>query len=152
MQTVRLSIPNNALTQYDNFNVVSLCQFNGKILGAGPDGLFRLSCEDDDNGADIEAYIKTFALKLDHEAEKRVRFIYLNIETDGDVIVTPIVDGAIKESITFSPRGAGRQFIKKSVARTSRGVYWQFKIENVGGCWFSLDNIEVLTVPLSRGR
>jgi len=152
MQTLRMNTRTGAVSQYSNFDVVSMCQFNDTILGAGPGGLFRLSCEDDDNGTDIDAYVKTFALKLGHEGKKRARFIYLTIETDGEVIVTPIVDGVEKTPITFTPNGAGRQMIRKAVARTTEGVFWEFKLENVNGCWFSQPILEVLPVNLSRGR
>jgi len=122
------------------------------MLGAGDGGLFKIGCDDDDNGADINAYVKTFAFKFGHEGNKRVRFSYMTVETDGDVIVTPIVDGVEQTPITFSANGTGRQFIRKTISRASSGVYWQFKVENVDGCWFSLDKVEVLPVNLSLGR
>jgi len=152
MQTVRTNLTNGASTQYTNCNFNSMCVFNGAIIGAGDMGVRKLCCDDNDNGADINAYVKTFAFKFGHEGNKRVRFIYMTVETDGDVIVTPIVDGVEQTPITFSANGTGRQFIRKTVARTSSGVYWQFKIENFAGCWFSLDKVEVLPINLSRGR
>lgn len=152
MNTIRTNIKTGASTQYSNFDVVSMCEFNGKILGAGPGGLFRLSCEHDDDGVDIDSYVKTFELKLGHDGNKRLRFIYMNLETDGTVLVTPIVDGMVKPAITFASSGAGRKFMRRSVGRTTSGVYWQFKIENVDGCWFYLDKVEVLPINLSLGR
>jgi len=152
MQTIRTNLFNGAPTQYTNCDLQSMCVFNGAILGAGASGIRKLCCGTSDDGTAIGAYFKTFALKLGHEGKKRVRFLYLNIETDGEVIVTPIVDGVEKSPITFTSNGNGLQMIRKTVARSTEGVYWQFKIENVAGCWFSLDKVEVLPVNLSRGR
>lgn len=152
MYTIRTNIKNSSSTQYNNFDIVSTCEFNGQILGAGTGGLFKLSCEYDDEGTDINSYVKTFALKLNHDGKKKVRYIYLNLETDGTVLVTPIVDGIEKPVITFTPTTTGRQFIRKSVGISTSGVYWQFKIENVNGCWFYLDKMEVLPINLSRGK
>lgn len=152
MNTIRTNIQTNASTQYSNFDIVSMCEFNGKILGAGPGGLFRLSCEHDDDGANIDSYVKTFELKLEHDGDKRVRFIYINLETDGTVRVTPIVDGVENPAVIFAPSSPGRKFMRRSVGRATSGVYWQFKIENVSGCWFYLDKVEVLPIPLARGR
>jgi hypothetical protein len=152
MNTIRTNIKRRASTQYSNFDFRSMCRVGDKVFGAGPGGLYRLTCENDDDGADVDAYVKTFELKLGHDGNKRCRFIYMNLETDGTVLVTPIVDGVEKPQIAFVPKKVGRQFMRMPVGKTTSGSYWQFKIENVNGCWFYLDKVEVLPIKLSLGR
>jgi len=150
MNTIRTNIKRRACSQYSNFDIRSMCRVGDKVFGAGPGGLYRLTCENDDDGTNIDAYVKTFALKLDHDAKKRARNIYMNIETDGTVRVTPIVDGVEYPYVEFAPAKTGRQYMREKVGRGITGTYWEFKIENVGGCWFYLDSVEIRSVGMSK--
>ena len=100
----------------------------------------------------IDAYVKTFVNKLGYDANKRLRFIYLGIETDGTLIVTPTVDGADKTAVTFTPTTTGRQYMRMPIGRGSEGAYWSFKVQNVGGCWFAIYEAHVLPIYLPRWR
>lgn len=152
MNVVRTNIKRNASTQYSNFDIRSMCMFGRHVLGAGPDGVFELTCEADDDPTEIDGYIKTFALDLGYRGQKRVRYIYMNIETAGTVLVTPYVDGVAQPVVTFAPNLSGRQHMRQAVGRGSVGQYWEFKIENVDGCWFYIDSVMAQTVEQSRGR
>jgi len=122
------------------------------ILGAGPDGLFNTCCGIDDNGSDIDSYIKTGSSLLEWPGKKKNRFIYLNIKTSGSVIVTPIVDGVDGTPIVFNPSDTENHYMKMSVSRDSLGYYWAYKIENVDGCSFTIDEVTVLPVYLSKRK
>jgi hypothetical protein len=76
----------------------------------------------------------------------------LTIETDGDVIVTPIVDDVEQTPVTFSAVTPGKQLLTKPVVHNAVGYSWKFRIENVDGCWFALKKFEALPINLSLRR
>jgi len=150
--TVRTNLKNNASTQYSNFDFQSMALIHGIPLGAGTVGLRKLCCGADDAGTDISAYFITGSSILNWMGKKKNRFIYLGVETDGVIIVTPIIDGANGTPITFTPNSTEKQFMKMSVPNNNMGYYWGYKVENVSGCWFSLDEVTVLPTYLSKRR
>jgi len=150
--TIRTNLKNNASTQYSNFNFQSMAVIHGVILGAGTVGLRKLCCGSADVSTDIDAYFKTGATVLNWVGKKKNRFIYLGVETNGVIIITPIVDGVEGTPITFTPTNTGKQFMKMSVSQNHKGYYWEYKVENVDGCWFSLDEVTVLPIYLSKRK
>jgi len=152
MQTIRTNLTNNASTQYTNYDFQSMIVFNGIILGAGTAGLRKLCCGNDDEGTDIAAYFKTGLSTLNWIGKKKNRFIYLGVETEGTIIITPIIDGTNGTPVTFTPNSNGKQFMKMSVPNNNMGYYWAYKVENVDGCWFSVDEVTVLPTYLSKRK
>lgn len=152
MQTIRTNLRNSASSQYSNFNFTSFCELDGELYGAGPDGFFKIGACDDDNGKDVDARFETFYTGWEHDGKNKVRFVYLTIETGGDVIVTPIVDDVEQTPVTFSAVTPGKQVLRKPVAHDVVGWNWKFRIENVDGCWFALKKFEALPINLSLGR
>jgi len=139
--------PTTELTTH--FNSYFRC--GDKFFGISAEGVYEL-LGDDYNGTDIDTVIETFFTDLGHDGKNRVRYIYLTIETNGDVIVIPIVDDVEQTAVTFSSVTAGKQLLRKTVGRSSIGFNWKFRIQNVDGCWFAIKKVEVLSGNLSLGR
>jgi hypothetical protein len=151
MQTIRTNLFNNASTQYTNYDFTSMCEFNGKILGAGAVGIRQLGCGTTDVLEDVNASFKTGEATFGYDGNKRLGYIYLGIETDGDMTVTPYFDGVTMPVVEFSPEPSlTRQNIMSRVGRGEKGVYMSFLVENVEGAQFSLDCIHTSTTNLNR--
>ena len=129
----------------------SYCRFAGHVLAAGAGGLMRLGCNDF-NGADIVAYLETFANELGYDGNKRLRFLYLLVETDGVLKITCKADNVVIRTLTVTPDNTGQQLIKVPVGSKAGGASWSFRIENVDGCWFAIKSLSALSIYLSRGR
>jgi len=152
MQTVRTNLSNNAPTQYTNYDFQSMVLFNGLLLGAGSMGLRKLCCGTTDAGTAIASYFKTRSSLLNWDGKKKNRFIYLAVKTSGTVIITPIIDGVNGTAITFTPSNSETKYMKMSVSSDNMGYYWEYKVENVSGSTFSIEEITVLPVYLSKRK
>jgi hypothetical protein len=108
--------------------------FNGLVLGAGAVGLRKLCCGTDDNGTDIDAYLKTGSSLLEWSGKKKNRFIYLSVKTSGSIIITPIFDGTDGTPITFTPNSSDAKYMKMAASRGNSSYYWMYKVEIVDGC------------------
>lgn len=147
MITTLTNLSVGAITQITNFGFNSAGNFDGMALICNKSGIFQIGTD-----GEADTLVETFAMKLGHSAGKRLHFIYLGIETEGTVRITPIVDGVECPAVEFSPVASGRQFMRCKVGRGSKGVYWSFRIENVDGCWFAIDEVHVLPVYLPMWR
>lgn len=156
MQTVRTNLTNTASTQYTNFDFTSMCMFNGVILGAGNNGLFKICCGDDDSGTDIDAYFIPYTVDFNNDYHKRVRRVYvggqfsssfsLTITGNGNTINGPYetthnADEVEQVNMFAIDRGSGYKF-----------VYASFKFENINGAFFAVDSVNVLYSTHSRRR
>jgi len=144
MQTVRINLNVNALSQYTNHNFNSMCVFNGVILGAGDTGLFNLCCGDSDNGTQIDAYFTPHKTDFGTEGDKRIRRIYYSALCDGAMTVSITGD----DETTIGPYQVTADLTKGQqlfLAKTGRGLkfnYASFTFANVDGSYFSLDSIK----------
>jgi len=138
-------------TQRAGFDFNSYFKFNGKYIAIMAGGVYELGGTTK-NGAAINAYFEPFNSKLGFDGIKRLRFLYLGIDTEGTMKVIVTADGADTRTITVTPQKTGRQYIRVPVGRDVSGCYWNFRIENVAGCRFSLDTLRALPIYLSKGR
>jgi len=155
MADERLSIVTNlkrmASTQYSNFNFNSMCVFNGVALGANSDGIYSLFDADDDDGTDIDAFFELVTTDFGAPEAKKVRFIYVNLETSGNLKIKLQVDEDLERTFLIPAKKTGQ--LQHRAHRVDgrndlRGVYWRPRIENTKGCDFSVDSIEALLMIL----
>lgn len=151
---ISVNLKNIASTQYRNFDFNSMCVFNGKALAANTDGIFSLDDAETDNTTIIPAHVEFPTNDLGGLIAKRFRKLYVGYETSGSIKVSVSVDGGDYEAFTLSAATTGQVQHRGilPMSRSQKGVYWIFKIENVAGCDFSLDNIEGIPIVLSKGR
>lgn len=139
-----LNTRRRALTEYDNFNFNSFAQFNGKIVAAGPSGVFELSDQDDDAGTDIAADILTGAQDFGTTFNKRVPRIYSGYSATGPLEFRTTVskDGTRVYLLPYNGQNALQQR-RVPVGRGPKSRYWQFGIMNRDGADFTVSDILV---------
>ena len=155
MADARLAIAINmkklALSQYANFDFNSMCVFNGVALGANSDGIYSLFDADDDDGTDIDAFFELVTTDFGAPETKKVRFIYVNLETSGNLKIKLQVDEGTESTFMIPAKKIGQlqhRAYRVDGRNDLRGVYWRARIENTGGCDFSVDSIEALLMIL----
>ena len=143
-----MCLSNFAVSQYCRYNFNSLC---GK-LAAGEDGIFTLDDAENDAGVTIDSVVELPLTDFGISHQKRLRSIYVGYETEGSLKLTVTNDEGNEREYTLSALKIGnlQHGGKVSVDRDEKGRYWKLKIENIGGCDFSLDMIEVIPVILGR--
>jgi len=140
----------SATSQYTNFDFNSFVNFNGVQLGAKADGIFELG-GDDDNGTNIDAYFEPFLTDLGTIHQKRMRYLYLEMKTDGDIIVTISSDGGTAQEFTVSGKDLLPQKHRIPIPRTLRGTYWLYQVKNVNGADFSINSMSGIFIFRNHG-
>jgi hypothetical protein len=144
-----LNLKTGALTEYSNYPFNSICQFNGRYLGASSSGLFKLT-GDTDNGTEIPAHIKTGKLDFGTSQLKRIKDVYVALQTLGDWQVAIVTDENIKRTYATVDGEIVPHTGRVNCAKGSKGRYHSIGVANVAGADFEIDNIEINADVLSR--
>ena len=138
-------------SQYANFNFNSMCEFKGQYLGASENGVFTLFDADDDNGADIDAWIKCMKTDFGMLNQKRVRNLKIGCEASGDLTITVTNDDWNERTYALSLvlKNQLQHARDIPVGRNGKGAYWSFKIANSNGCDFSIDYLLAALVVMA---
>jgi len=142
-----LKSKNNASSQLTDYNFNSYCQFRENFLACNQSGVDKIG-----GTGGVASMFETFVTNLNWPGKKRNRYIYVGIETEGTIIITPIIDGTDGTPITFTPNSAGRQYMRMTVSKDNVGYYWAYRVENVDGCWFAISEVSILPTYLSKRR
>lgn len=142
-----------AITNYQNFPFNSLTECDGRYFGATDTGIYEL-VGDDDDGTEIDAWIRTGLIDFGTSQERRIPAVYMGYRSDGTVVLKAVVtqDGTKKEywyELTEQTAGAFRNGRIK-LGRGLKSRYWQFEIHNKDGADFALGDIEFLPVQITR--
>jgi hypothetical protein len=140
-----------ATGQQQNFNFNSMRKFGSSIIATNEEGLFVIG-GDTDAGVNIDGWISTGMTDLGIQANKRLRYIYLGLETDGDLEIDIIADEDTTRTYTIEAGKVNQQRIRLPAGRDIKGVYWSFVIRNKQGVSFSLDSMKILPVVLHHGH
>jgi hypothetical protein len=137
-------------SQYAGYNFNSFCELDGRYLAANADGIFILDNADTDNGTEIEAFIESFLLDLGTQI--RIRKVYLGYETNGTLILKVKDNEGNERTYTITPIDDDRlqHDERVRIGRDGKGRYWSFRIENVDGCDFSMDSMEIVPIYLGK--
>lgn len=139
-----LNTHTRALSRYANWPFNSMCNFNGAILGAGPDGIVELTGDDDD-GAPIEAELEGGVSDLNSERVKHVPYLYTGYRCTGQLAVTITADEIRAHTYYLDPRqDTNLHESRVKLARGEKGMYWQWNIANVDGCGFDLNTMKLV--------
>lgn len=144
-----INTSNLALTKYSGYNFNSFAQVGERYLGAGSDGIYLLS-GDDDAGTAIDASARTAMFDFGADFKKRVPRAYLGIRGDGDVYLKTITNE--EEENWYRVQDVKQSFQNRRV-KMGRGVEstaWQFELENVDGAYFELHDMTLIPVILTR--
>ena len=147
---VAIELSNLAITQYVDWDMAGMIEFDDLILGGNEEGLFQLYEGDTDAGVDIDAYVKTIKTDFGEAGQKRLRRLYLGYEADGDVSVVITVDDGYNEEYVVDLRNYDniQHGQVQPVNSTLKGRYFDFKFSNEDGCDFSLDSVDALVLGL----
>lgn len=149
--TLFYNTKSDAITQYKNFMFDSYANFRGKMLCGNSDGIFSHE-GDNDNGTSISAYVLTPNTDLYTANQKRIRKAYIGYQTDGSIRFSIYDDEnnirVYDLDVIRAREKQGGQVLP--VDRNGKGRYWQFKIENINGADFSIDDLRALFVLLNR--
>ena len=147
----RGEVLSKATSLREDFNFTSLCKFNGQYYGTHTDGSIRRLGGDDDNGVDIDAYVKTHKENFNIKAEKRLRYTYISVITEGNLKVTVGYSSTLSRVYTITA-ASGEQIIRVPCRRDDYGEWIDVKVENIDGTYFAVREIEVLPIVVSKGR
>ena len=147
-----MCLNNLAVSQYCNHKFDSMVKFGERYIGAGRDGIAILNNAETDGGAVIDSIIELPLTDFGISHQKRLRSIYVGYETEGTLKLTVTNDEGNEREYTLTALKTGniQHGGKVQINRDGKGRYWKLKVENVNGCDFSLDMIEVIPVILGR--
>ena len=146
--TLCLSLPRVALSQYDNYNFNSMCNFDGMLLGSNEDGLFVLDSGESDDGSLIDAHFKFGSSDLGLDEHKSIRYINIAGRLGGMLQVSVNADGAGDIKRQLSPERTDLRQMRNRVymGKDCKGKYLELKVENVQGADFTVNRIDALVV------
>lgn len=138
-----------AVSKYLDYNFNSMCRFNGAFFASSNLGVYELTGADD-AGTDIDAALKTGVMSFGTHKMKRVRSAYVGVKSDGTMVFKTIT-GRKERWYSLSPTNTThKDGVRVKLGRGVKSVYWQFELTNVDGADFTLDDIELLPIMLSR--
>lgn len=139
-----------AVTRYEDIPVNSICTFNGETLVANAAGIHKLT-KGDDAGQPIRASVTVLSnTDFGSKANKRVPYIYMGYKSDYNMRITVQTNTqnyTYKDLLTPNDGNRGTRAV---LGRGLRGLYWTFRISNIDGAFFELDNFYVYPVTLDR--
>ena len=145
-----MNLSNQAVTQYSNFDFDAVCvDDQNNVLAGNGNGLFYLEREDSDE-AQIDAFFLLPLTDFGNENQKRIRSFLIGGETDGELLVSIATDEDLERffDVVFDKDSLAQSGAKGFGVRSQKGRYWQFKIQNVDGSDFSIDELSVTPVIL----
>lgn len=148
-----LGLENLALSQYVVFNFNSMCKLGDVYLGINEYGIFVIDSGDTDYESAIESFVELPLTDFGIAHQKRLRSVYIGYESDGDLELEVENDEGNARTYMLKPTAGSNQVQKGArvtIGRNGKGRYWSFKISNIQGCDFSLDQISVIPIILAR--
>ncbi|RPI56185.1 MAG: hypothetical protein EHM49_00890 [Deltaproteobacteria bacterium] len=147
-----MCLSNLAVSQLCKYKFDSMVKFGDVYVGAGPDGIFTLEDSDTFDGGEIDSVVELPLTDLGVSYQKRLRKIHVGFETNGSLKVTVSNDEGNEREYTLTPLNTSnlQHGSRVSVNRDGKGRYWKLRLENIDGCDFSLDSIEVIPIILAR--
>lgn len=128
----------------------SMAELNGSLLGVTDAGLFEITGDDDD-GADIDATVRTHVMDFGSAKHKRAGSLVAGLRADGDLRVTVTVDEHDEHEYVLE--APGHETLSNARVKIGKGLvgrYWQFQLENIDGADFELDQTQCDMAELSR--
>lgn len=133
--------------------IKGLTQFRGVLYLAGPDGLYALDADQDEDGAVVWT-LRTGFSNLGTDRLKRVQDANFQARTEGDTTFQVVSDRyGQKQEWNYRLPPLTRDSYRDGVVKPGKGiqsVYWQFAAQGIGPA--EIDQIRLVVEPLSRRR
>jgi len=144
----------SSTVRYTQFPFNSLVTHNGQPFGITADGIYLLS-GDTDASEPIPAFVVTGDISFDTDKDKNVQYAYVQGIQDGDLTISTVVSrGGVRSLYWYDVLGrddtSDGSLRRIRLGRGVRGTQWQFRIDNVDGCAFSVSSISVLVDAVAR--
>lgn len=155
MATERLCVifkpVNYAIAQWTNYNFNSFCEFNGVALGSNEDGIYALT-GDQDGTTNIDAFFELGPTNMGEDKQLKLRRLITSGEFGGDLLLTVYKGegGAVEYDLTPVNKDMTQTTAETTLQLHHQDRFWSFRVENVDGCDFSIDMIDVLIALLAR--
>lgn len=152
VSTFSVNTENLEVTEYSNYDFLSMAMFNGKPVGVGAAGIYELS-GGDDAGTNIDASALFGFDDLGTANMKRMFNAYLGYKSDGAVEVQISIDGEPAVRTYTVNKISGTTGIKRGRATIAKGLrsrYWQVGVKNVAGSDLELDTLDLYVHETKR--
>ena len=161
MTTIRMNLRNGSVTQPSYpaaFN--SFTMFEGRPLGASPDGILTLdgglkdvytTTSDERN---ISAWFELGPSQLGDDRVKQGRRLYLGGEFTGSMTIKVDTPAAYVPTMTYTatPKDTSlaQHVFDVSLSYKQKSEYWKITVANVSGSDFSIDFLDGVFVTTNR--
>lgn len=140
-------------TQYTNFPFTDVAEFNGRYYGVADDGIYLLEGDTDD-GAPIQAAIRTGLLDFEVRQLKDAKAMYIGYTSAGQIVLKVVTTGKGDRREDWYRMKHGSSDAMRTgrfdIQRGLRSTYWQFELCNVDGADFEIDDATLVYRVLSR--
>ena len=153
-QTILLNTHNFAAAQFFNHSANSAAMFNGELLFATDEGLFRSGGDNDgtilvgevETPVPIAAHIMLPVHNFGYQGQKSPRSMLLGGRFDGQMQVSITDENGVTQDYA-SPAMEDADGTKIALRTDQRSRYFTTKISNVGGSDFSLESADLVFIP-----
>lgn len=149
--TMVMNIKNKALTQYNNYNFNSMCNFGGKNLGLISTGMYDLTGDTDD-GYQIDWNVRTGNLSLEMNDKKRLKQVWISHRTNGNMVLTVVKPNGEEYEYELENVILEENVARVKVGKGIKSKYVKLDLKNVGGSTLLLDALRVHYDVLSKKR
>lgn len=132
-----------AVTRLDGFNFMSFCRVGQTTYGVAPDGLYEIGPNEDP----IDAIVEFAAVGTESAAVKGLDYVYLGMNTDGDVYVAVRGDG---EAERVYRAVESRDMHRVKGGKGIRARQWTCRLELVAATRAELDSVEWIAPHTAR--
>lgn len=144
-------------SRYTHYDFDFFFTLNGKQYAGNQEGVFLLEGNTDflDNEGNptqlIESEVVTGASDLGIKFVKQVSDVYVYGRVAGDLELTSVIDEeTYVAGLTAAYEVTGTHRMRIKHPRGVKGNAWQFKLKNVDGCDFAIQEMNMTPVPTKR--
>lgn len=142
-----------ATSTYTNFNFNSYFKLDNKYYGVSDSGIYELT-GNNDVASNIQSEVYLPISSFDKQGLKACSDAIIFGRLSGDIEVVVVLDEQEEREGLFvtSDERQGLHRIRVKVPKGLKGSTWQYKLRNVDGSDFSINNFEVFLKELKRIR
>ena len=141
-QCVAVNLKTGAPSTFTNYGYGSMVNFNGEMFGTKATGLYEIGTSQLDGSTAIDGALTLPTVDIG-EMYKRIRYVYFGLQGTGNLRLTVTTDLTTVREYTIPLDGTGQQRVRVKLDRNVKGRYWAFRIVNLQGCGFSLDEVQL---------
>jgi hypothetical protein len=151
--TFVFNVFNNAHSTYSNHTFNSYFKLNNEYYGIDGAGVWKLHGSLDGTRV-IGAQLDTPVSSFEKQNLKACSDVYLLARPLGNIKITAITDerSASTTYINKTDYHTGLHRIRTKISKGLKGATWQFRINNIGGSNFNINNLEARIRELKRTR